>query len=1032
VSEDRRRILVCTGGASISSGTGSLTDAFRRELAECGLTSRVEVIITGNLRAPGARPIALIHPDGVFYQRVRAPDVTEIVREHLLHGKIVDRLFHRRVGEGELDEVVAEFDYYRFQKRIALRNWGNIDPESIEDYIAAGGYEALCKALTEMSPKQVIEEIKDSGLRGRGGAGFPTGLKWEITSREKGTTKYVVCNADEGDPGAFMDRSILEGDPHSVIEAMAICGYAIGAGQGYIYVRAEYPLAIRRLGIALHQARERGMLGARLFGSSFAFDVEIRIGAGAFVCGEETALMRSVEGKRGEPRPRPPFPAQKGLFERPTVLNNVETFANVPYIVLNGGEGYSSVGSGKSKGTKVFALAGHVNNTGLVEVPMGITLGSIVYDIGGGISDGKKFKAAQLGGPSGGCVPKGHLNVPITYESLPALGAIMGSGGLIVMNEETCMVDLARYFLDFMHEESCGKCTPCRIGSRILLNLVTGICEGRGTMEDLDRLESLSLHMRATALCGLGQTAPNPALSTLRYFREEYVEHIREGHCRAGVCRSLMHAPCSNSCPAMVNVPAYLAYTNQGKFDEAIRVHLRNNPFPSICGRVCPQWCIKKCRRNDLEGPLAVRAVKRFIGDYREEYGDLFPDKAEPNGKKVAVIGAGPAGLTCGYYLTLLGYQVTVFEKQPEPGGMLRYAIPDYRLPREVTAKEIRSLEQLGLEIRTNVAVGEEVTLAGLGEEGYEAFFLATGAGKEIVPGNVPGFDLPGVIPGIRFLEQVAKNEPVQVGRTVLVIGGGDVAIDCSRVVKRCGAEEVTVVYRRTREEMPTSPIEIAEAELEGIQVELLCSPVKVEPTEDGRLQVTIRRMGLGSFDESGRRRPEPIEGSDFTRTVDTILLAVGQKVDVEGVILGTDLEPLGNRMVADLKTGATDDDTVFAGGDLVTGSATVIEAIAAGQRAARTIDQKFFPGERTYFWEELPPPEVDVDPEREIGEEPPVTFPMLSPDERMVGVEVEKTITNEDAMRESGRCLRCDYRGEGHGTRRRMTGERPQSRSRS
>ena len=504
------RVLLSTGGTSISSGEGSLTDAFRRELSAEELNKRVEVIVSGNTSIGGVRPIALIYPDGVFYQRIRPADVPEIVHEHLFHGRIVKRLFLRKVDEDEMESVLGEFDHYGLQRKVALRNYGSIDPEKIDEYLAVGGYEALRKVLTTMSPDGVIQVIKDSGLRGRGGAGFPTGLKWELASQEESDRKYVVCNADEGDPGAFMDRSILEGDPHSVIEAMAICGYSIGANQGYVYVRAEYPIAIQRLGTALHQARDRGFLGKNLFDSGFDFDVEIRIGAGAFVCGEETALMRSIEGLRGIPKPRPPFPVQSGLFGKPTVLNNVETFANVSYILAHGAQTFASVGEGRSKGTKVFALAGHVNNTGLIEVPMGTTLGSIIYEIGGGISGGNRFKAAQIGGPSGGCIPKAYLNTPVTYESLPDLGAIMGSGGLIIMSEDQCMVDLARYFLDFMREESCGKCPPCRIGVKVLLNLVTGICEGRGTLEDLDRLEDLSSHINKTALCGLGQTAPNP------------------------------------------------------------------------------------------------------------------------------------------------------------------------------------------------------------------------------------------------------------------------------------------------------------------------------------------------------------------------------------------------------------------------------------------------------------------------------------------------------------------------------------------
>ncbi|MBT7165098.1 MAG: NADH-quinone oxidoreductase subunit NuoF, partial [Victivallales bacterium] len=554
----RAQILLCAGGSCISSGTESVRDAFLRELASHGLSQEIELITTGCMGMCEVGPIAIIYPEGVFYQKVKAEDAAEIVEEHLLKGRVVDRLFYKKPSTGEVISTINDIDFFKLQKKIALRNCGNIDPEDIREYVAADGYQALGQALTEMTPEDVVTQVKLSGLRGRGGAGFPTGLKWQFTAAEKSDCKYVVCNADEGDPGAFMDRSILEGDPHNVIEAMAICGYAVGASQGYLYVRAEYPLAIHRLQMAIDQAREMGLLGKGLFGTGFDFDLEIRMGAGAFVCGEETALMHSIEGKRGEPRPKPPFPAQKGLFGKPTVLNNVETFANIAYIITEGGDEFAKLGTEKSKGTKVFAVAGDVNNSGLVEVPMGITLGSVVYDIGGGIPNGKKLKAVQIGGPSGGCIPVEHLNTPITYESLPELGAIMGSGGLIVMNEDTCMVDLARYFLEFIQEESCGKCTPCRVGTRIMLQLVTRICQGQGTMEDLAKLEELAPQIAKTSLCGLGQTAPNPVISTLRYFREEYIEHIQEKRCRAGVCNELVWAPCTNACPASVNVPAYM------------------------------------------------------------------------------------------------------------------------------------------------------------------------------------------------------------------------------------------------------------------------------------------------------------------------------------------------------------------------------------------------------------------------------------------------------------------------------------------
>ncbi len=1009
----RAQLLLCAGGSCISSGTESVRDALLREIEAHGLTNEVDVITTGCMGMCEIGPIVVAHPEGVFYQKVKPADATDIVGEHLLKGRVVQRLFYKKPSSAEWVAAISDIDFFKLQQKITLRNCGRINPEEIREYIAEDGYAALGKALSEMTPDQVVGAIKNSGLRGRGGAGFPTGIKWAATAAETADQKYVVCNADEGDPGAFMDRSILEGDPHSLIEAMAICGYAVGADRGFIYVRAEYPLAIERLEKALAQARAMGLLGQNLFDRGFDFDVELRMGAGAFVCGEETALMHSIEGRRGEPRPKPPFPAQKGLFGKPTVLNNVETFANVPYIVLHGAAAFAALGEGQSKGTKVFALAGDVNNTGLVEVPMGIPLGSIVHDIGGGIPDEKKLKAVQIGGPSGGCIPAEFLNTPITYESLPELGAIMGSGGLIAMNEDTCMVDLARYFLEFIAEESCGKCTPCRVGTRIMLDLVTRICEGRGTFEDLERLESLAPYVRQASLCGLGQTAPNPVLSTLRYFRHEYEAHIRDQRCEAGVCGNMIFAPCSNACPASVNVPSYMALVAEGRYEDAMRVHLQANPLPSVCGRVCPQWCIKKCRRNDLEGPLAVRLVKRFMADQSRDYRDLYPAKEPDNGKKVAIIGSGPAGLTAAYYLLLRGYRVTVFERQPEIGGMLRYAIPAYRLPREYIDKEVAGLVGLGLDIKTKVAVGKDVTLAGLRQEGYDAVYLASGCGKEIRP-DIPGTDLPGVYTGIEFLERAAKGERLDVGKEVVVIGGGDSAIDASRVARRLGAENVTILYRRTRGEMPTNPIEIREAEVEGNKVEFLVNIAGIE-AKDGRLEVIVRRMRLGAFDKTGRRRPEEIPHSDQRRQVDNVIIAIGQRSDAETILQDVPgVEPTRwGGLEADPRTGATGCPWLFAGGDLVSGAATVVEAIAAGQTGARAIDQYLAPDPaRQYPWEQLTPPPVAVDPERDVEEEAPVDQPLLTVEERFITLEVERTISEQEARREAGRCLRCDYKG--------------------
>ncbi|MEG0804837.1 MAG: NADH-quinone oxidoreductase subunit NuoF [Lachnospiraceae bacterium] len=586
----RSHVLVCGGTGCTSSGSQQIIQNLETELKKNGLEKEIAIVKTGCHGLCAMGPIMVIYPEATFYAQVQPEDVAEIVSEHLLKGRIVSRLVFEEQDETGIKSI-NDTNFYKKQHRIALRNCGVINPENVEEYIGTRGYEALGKALTEMTPDEVIQLLLDSGLRGRGGAGFPTGQKWKLASGNRGNVqKYVCCNADEGDPGAFMDRSVLEGDPHVVLEAMAIAGYAIGADQGYIYVRAEYPIAVERLKIALQQAREYGLLGKDIFGSGFNFDIDLRLGAGAFVCGEETALMTSIEGQRGEPRPRPPFPAVKGLFGKPTILNNVETYANVPQIILNGPEWFSAMGTEKAKGTKVFALGGKINNTGLVEIPMGTTLRTIVDEIGGGIPGGKKFKAAQTGGPSGGCIPAEHFDIPIDYDNLISIGSMMGSGGLIVMDEDNCMVDIAKFFLQFTVDESCGKCTPCRVGTKRMLEILTKITEGNGTMEDLDKLEELAYYIKDNALCGLGQTAPNPVLSTLRYFREEYVAHIEKKQCPAGVCKALLAYKIDpNKCKGCTlcakNCPADAIY---GSIREAHVIDLNKC---IKCGT-----CIDKCR----------------------------------------------------------------------------------------------------------------------------------------------------------------------------------------------------------------------------------------------------------------------------------------------------------------------------------------------------------------------------------------------------------------------------------------------------
>jgi NADP-reducing hydrogenase subunit HndC len=537
----RAHVLVCGGTGCTSSNSAKIKQELEAQIKKNNLDKEVKVVTTGCFGLCARGPIVVVYPEGAMYYMVKEEDVKDIVEEHLLKGRIVKRLLAGDEHVDEKTESLEKIDFYKKQVRVALRNCGVINPENIDEYIAYDGYKALAKVLTEMTPEQVIAEVKKSGLRGRGGAGFPTGLKWEFTAKAVGDKKFVCCNADEGDPGAFMDRSILEGDPHSLLEAMTIAGYAVGSDQGFIYVRAEYPIAVKRFEIAINQAREYGLLGKNIFGTDFSFDIELRLGAGAFVCGEETALIRSIEGNRGEPRPKPPFPAASGLWQKPTLINNVETYANIPVILTKGADWFTTIGTEKSKGTKVFAVGGKINNTGLVEIPIGTTLREIIYDIGGGIPNGKKFKAAQTGGPSGGCIPASHIDTPIDYETLKELGSMMGSGGLIIMDEDNCMVDIAKFFLEFTVDESCGKCPPCRIGTKRMLEILDKITSGKGEMEDIDRLETLAKNIIASALCGLGQSAPQPVLSTLRYFRDEYIAHVKDKKCPAGVCKALMN-----------------------------------------------------------------------------------------------------------------------------------------------------------------------------------------------------------------------------------------------------------------------------------------------------------------------------------------------------------------------------------------------------------------------------------------------------------------------------------------------------------
>jgi NADH-quinone oxidoreductase subunit F len=1004
-------ITVCGGTGCRTSGSEAVLQAFCEETTRRGLETRVRVMATGCHGFCEQGPVVVIKPEQIFYRQVQVEDVPEIVQQTVLQGNVVDRLLYEDPATGH--KIVHEYEvpFYQKQERIVLDQNGILDPTSVADYIALGGYGALGRVLTEMGPGEVIDEISASKLRGRGGAGFPTGLKWKLCRAAEGQDKYVVCNADEGDPGAYMDRSLMEGNPHRVLEGMIIGGYAIGAGQGFVYIRNEYPLAVKHLRHAIQEAQEYGLLGENILGSGFEFHVEVRLGSGAFVCGEETALMASVEGRIGEPRPRPPFPAQSGLWGHPTNINNVETWANVPLIVQNGAEWYSKLGSEASGGTKIFSVVGKINNTGLVEVPIGTALGDIVYDIGGGIPEGKAFKAAQIGGPSGGCLAKEHLNARVDYTTLQELGAIMGSGGMVICDEDTCMVDLARFFLSFVQEESCGKCIPCRVGTRAMLETLERICAGEGRDGDIEYLVELGNEIKRSSLCALGQTAPNPVLATIRYFRDEYEAHIKDKRCPAGVCEQLVVAPCINECPAGMDVPSYVALIAEDRFEEALAVALNTNPFPSVCGRVCDHRCEAKCRRSQIDEPVAIRALKRFIGDHS---GRRSMPPAEQNGQpKVAIIGSGPAGLSCAYFLARLGYRPTVFEKLAIAGGMLAVGIPEYRLPKQVVAQEIEAIKAMGVEVRTSITVGKDIQLSDLQEQGYQAFFIAVGAAHSR-PLGIAGEDMRGVVHGLDFLQEVHLNgHDPWVGRRVAVVGGGNAAIDAARTCLRCGAGEVNILYRRTRHEMPAQPSEVAAAEAEGIHMHFLVTPRQVIGNGHGVSGIECQRMQLGEFDSGGRRRPIPIPHSQLQMDVDMVIPAIGQFPDVSDLCHGLGVQAGRDGTIAVDKDGCIGVPYIFAGGDAVTGPATVIKAIAAGQQAAASIDQYLHPDDtKVYPWQQRTDVHTAFDPQAEPVPYGRCEVPSLLPSIRCADFdEVEQVLDRDAAVREARRCLRCDYR---------------------
>ena len=908
-----------------------------------------------------------------------------------------------------------DIPFFKGQKKIVLRDCGLIDPESIEDYIAVGGYAAFAKALLTMTPKAVVETVKASKLRGRGGAGFPTGRKWEMMQAQTAPEKYIICNADEGDPGAYMNRNEIESDPHMLIEGMAIGAFAMGTPTGLVYVRAEYPLAVERLKKGIHAARDLGLLGKNILGSGFHFDIEIIQGAGAFVCGEETALIASAESKAGRPLARPPYPAERGLNGAPTNINNVETLCNVPAILSAGPEWFTGVGTAQSAGTKVFSLVGKIKNTGLVELPLGTPLENIIYGMGEGTgSISKKIKAVQTGGPSGGCIPAEHFKTPVDYDSLAALGAIMGSGGMVVMDQDNCMVDVARYFIGFTAAESCGKCTPCREGLSQSLRILTAITKGEAVEEDLAELEALAHVTRDASLCGLGQTAANPVLTTLKYFRDDYLDHIRNRRCQAGACESLYLALCENSCPLHMNIPGYLALLKDGRIEDAFELTLRDNPFPGSLGRVCHFHCQMRCRREDLDQAVAQNEIHRYLADTMYKmgkekgvYNKLIAEKHPATGKKIAIVGAGPAGLTAAFYLIRLGHQVTVYDEHKQAGGIMRYGIPAYRLPREVMAKEVEFIKKLGVHFEFESRVGKDITLASLAKKS-DAVIIAIGAQEDQKIG-LPGEDLKGIYPGYHFLEAFNMKKAGVPGKRTLIIGGGNVAIDAARTLWRLGSD-VSVTYRRGRTEMPANEIELNGAEDEGVKFMYMMAPEAFLGDAKGRVRaVRFQKMKPGPLDKSGRPTPVPT-GQTIEIPCDAVLLAIGERVGSQDLAkAGFDCARNGTVRI-DPFTLMTSVPHIYAVGDAVTGPATASEAMGLAKRAAQRIDQALTGTDRfgSLFREFNYGMEVPAD----LAKCAKVTVRHIPVQDRRGNfLEIAQGYSGQQARNESLRCLRCDVR---------------------
>ena len=1013
-------LVICAGTGGQASGSNDVIRAIKSYMIKMNLQGKIAIRITGCQGFCEMDPFILVQPGSHLYPKLKMEDVPTVI-DSAIGGYVAESKIYKDPRDKKKFDNQNDIPFFNKQTRTILGFNEHIDPIRIFNYIEQNGYAAANKVLTNLDPKWIIDEVKKSGIRGRGGAGFPTGKKWEFahSSGKENEQKYIICNADEGDPGAYMDRSLLEGNPHSIIEGMLIAGVAIGATRGIIYCRSEYPLAIKHTLIALRQAHDLGLLGKNILETGIDFDIEIFRGAGAFVCGEETALIKSIENLMGEPRQRPPFPIEKGLWGHPTCINNVETLANIPVIINQGGDEYAKVGVPGNTGTKIFSLVGKIKNTGLVEVPLGTKISEVVYDIGGGPVGKAKIKAVQTGGPSGGCIPARLFDTPIDYDSLAKVGSIMGSGGMIVMDENTCMVDVAKYFMSFLRDESCGKCFTCRKGTQRMYEILDDISKGKATLKDLDLLEELALVVKDTTMCGLGQSAANPVLSTLRYFRDEFKRHIIDKKCDAFVCKELVGAPCQAACPLGTEAWRYVAQIERGEYEDAYMTIREANPFPSVCARVCNHPCEERCRAGTSGGDaIAIRSLKRFITDRIDPsiYTPKKIDITDGNPSKVAIIGSGPAGLTTAHYLSLKGYEVTIFESEGQMGGMLYCAIPSYRLPKEVIKKEIDSLINENITIKYNTALGRDFTIDELFEQGFRSVFLALGAHKS-KPLHLENEDIEGVFPSIQFLKSCnIREEQLAKGR-VGVIGGGNSAIDAARMaLRQKDVDSVTILYRRTREEMPAFEEEIEAADQEGIKIVTLVSPTKVIETNGHLSSLECIRNELGDMDSSGRRRPVEIKGSEYKIDLDTLIVAIGEDSGIDAIAparMSRIETTKWNTVQVDPATLLTNRTGVFAGGDVVRGPNTVVDAIADGKKVAIMID-RYMRGEKLVQKAEpnlpkvyLPPPVTDDD------EAPSLTRMELqrAPAEwrKRNFSEVEVSFSIEEATCEARRCLRCD-----------------------